>query len=174
MGRRRVRWWPWRPARRTARRSGGCRSTSPTLVTELVVSDGAHVRAGRQRRRRRDDELDTRRWSPETARAHVIDLAAPRRSRRWPACSRWPRRACRTTRARCTWPRAVGVPVAALFGPTREHETAPLPRARRARRRADSPGVVPPLYAARVSDRSPVHEGAVARARVAAVRESMA
>ena len=62
--------------------------------------------------------------------------------------------------------RAVGVPVAALFGPTREYETAPLPRAGAPRRGADSPGVVPALYAAGVSDRSSLHEGAVARPRV--------
>ena len=61
---------------------------------------------------------------------------------------------------------AVGVPLAALFGPTREHETSPLVRAGRARRSADQPGVVPALHAPGVPDRSPVHEGAGARSRV--------
>jgi heptosyltransferase-2 len=61
---------------------------------------------------------------------------------------------------------ALGVPVVALFGPTREYETAPIARHGR---RADvllHPVWCRPVYAARVPDRSSMHEGVDAGACV--------
>ena len=52
---------------------------------------------------------------------------------------------------------ALGVPVVAIFGPTNEHETAPLARAAQSGARPDAAGGLPALYAAGVSDRPPVH-----------------
>ena len=49
---------------------------------------------------------------------------------------------------------AIGVPVTAVFGPTDDRVTAPLGPPRGAR----APGVLPPLHASRVPDRSPLHE----------------
>ena len=56
---------------------------------------------------------------------------------------------------------AVGTPVAASSGRPASTRRAPLPRAARARRGADSPRLVPPVHAARVPDRSPLHDGPV-------------
>ena len=50
---------------------------------------------------------------------------------------------------------AIGVPVAAIFGPTDDRVTEAARRSRCAR----SPGILPPLHAARLPHRSPLHEG---------------
>ena len=59
---------------------------------------------------------------------------------------------------------AAGAPLAALFGPTREYETAPLMPAAACADGADQPRLVPPVHAARVPNRSSVHAraGAIA------------
>ena len=78
--------WSSRPARPTARRSGGCRATSPRWSRALVQRDGTHVRARRQRGDARHDAS----WSLESIgagrRARPLSTwPAPRRCRRWPA-----------------------------------------------------------------------------------------
>ena len=59
---------------------------------------------------------------------------------------------------------ALGVPLVAIFGPTRRTRDGAARRARPRRRdrdarRADACRLLPPLHAARLPDRSPVHEG---------------
>ena len=125
-------------ARRRARRARACWSAAaPTRATTRAGARAVAARraAARHRSRRRDDAR-----------------------RCWPACSRWRAPASRTIPARCTWRRRSACRVVALFGPTREHETAPLARAARPAEVLTHPRVVPSLHAARVPDRSPLHD----------------
>ena len=175
LGRRRGRWSSSRPARRTARPSAGCRRTSPTLVDEARARPAAHVRAGRQRRRSRDHDVDASALvAGDAARARHRPGRRHDAARRWPACSRLAQACVSNDSGAMHLAAAVGrAGRRALRADARARDRAAAAR-RRPGRGADQPGLVPPLYAARVSDRSSLHDGPVAGSRAGDVRELMA
>ena len=100
------------------------------LVTALVRTEGAQcVLVGSA------GDADTTMWIrgliPEGERAHVIDLAGATTLATLAGVLAASRAFVSNDSGAMHVASAVGVPVAALFGPTREHETAPLPRSGR-------------------------------------------
>ena len=98
------------------------------LATELVRRRGATCVLVGSDADRGTTTTVRERVAPD-ARSHVIDVTGQTTLATLAGVSPSRRCASRTTPARCTWPRPSGVPVVALFGPTRENETAPLTRA---------------------------------------------
>ena len=67
-------------------------------------------------------------WSPETARAHVIDLSGATTLSSLAGVIALAKAFVSNDSGAMHVASAVGAPVAAIFGPTREYETRPLPR----------------------------------------------
>ena len=143
--------------------------------TRRSARRGVHVRARRQRRAtRRPTRLDPSARSAAGRRSAVIDLAGAHDARRrWPACCSLAAACVSNDSGAMHLAGAVGTPLVALFGPTREYETAPLTAPGGRVGGADQSRLVPALHAARVPDRSPVHERADAGARASTVARAL-